>query len=349
MHVVAHCRIGFESECAEDLQRIARQARCTLRVEPGSEGFVAAAIDHFEQGRWSRASRDQLPIFARSIFLAAPPLLFPGADRITSIVTAARALAPCFSTVWLETPDTNEGKSLSGLCRRLQPLLEQALRETGLLDDASIHAPRLHVLFTTRETAYEGFSHAATGSAWPMGIPRLRMPHGAPSRSTLKLAEAFVTFLGDSASDRLRPGMRAVDLGAAPGGWSWQLAYRGLRVVAVDNGPLKGDVAQDPLVTHVRADGFAYRPRRPAEWMVCDMVEKPSRIAALVARWIAAGDARRCIFNLKLPMKRRYDEVMRCASIISDEMANAEVHCTLRMRQLYHDREEVTGYLARER
>lgn len=347
VHVVAHCRLGFESECAEDLQRIALHAHSALRVEPGSKGFVAAAIDRFEHRRWSRALRERPPIFARSVFLAAPPLVFPGTDRITPIVAAARALAARFSTVWLETPDTNEGKSLSGLCRRLQPLLEQALRETDLLDATSVDAPRLHVLFTTRETAYEGISHPATGSAWPMGIPRLRMPHGAPSRSTLKLAEAFVTFLGDAASDLLRPGMRAVDLGAAPGGWSWQLAYRGLRVVAVDNGPLKGDVAQDPLVTHVREDGFAYRPRRPVDWMVCDMVEKPSRIAALVARWMVTGDARRCIFNLKLPMKRRYEEVMRCASIISDEITKADVRCMLRIRQLYHDREEVTGYLAR--
>ena len=179
-----------------------------------------------------------------------------------------------------------------------------------------------------------------------MGIPRLRMPGGAPSRSTLKLAEAFVTFLGDREPEVLRAGMRAVDLGAAPGGWTWQLAHRGLRVTAVDNGPLKGDVLDDPLVTHLRADGLAYLPKRPVDWMVCDIVEQPSRIAALVARWLGEGHARHAIFNLKLPMKKRYDEVRRCEAIIRDALTKARVEHTLALRQLYHDREEVTGYCA---
>jgi len=94
--------------------------------------------------------------------------------------------------------------------------------------------------------------------------------------------------------------MRAVDLGAAPGGWTWQLATRGLRVTAVDNGPLKGDVASDPLVQHLRQDGLTYRPRNPVDWMVCDIVDQPSRIAHLVAAWLAEGTCRRSIFNLKL-------------------------------------------------
>ena len=180
-----------------------------------------------------------------------------------------------------------------------------------------------------------------------MGIPRLRMPGGAPSRSTLKLAEAFVTFLGEREPELLRAGMRAVDLGAAPGGWTWQLAHRGLRVTAVDNGPLKGDVLDDPLVTHLRADGLSYLPKRPVDWMVCDIAEQPSRIAALVARWIGEGHARQSIFNLKLPMKKRYDEVRRCEAIIRDALATAGMKHTLALRQLYHDREEVTGYLTR--
>ena len=56
-----------------------------------------------------------------------------------------------------------------------------------------------------------------------MGIPRLRLP-GAPSRSAAKLEEALLYFLGDEAERLLRGGMSAVDLGAAPGGWTWILA-----------------------------------------------------------------------------------------------------------------------------
>jgi 23S rRNA (cytidine2498-2'-O)-methyltransferase len=180
-----------------------------------------------------------------------------------------------------------------------------------------------------------------------MGIPRLRMAAGAPSRSALKLVEALVTFLGDRELELMHAGMRAVDLGAAPGGWTWQLAHRGLRVTAIDNGTLRGEVADDPLVTHLRVDGLKYVPRKPVDWLACDIAEQPSRIAALVARWIGEGHARRAIFNLKLPMKKRYDEMLRCEAIIHETLQRSRVKHTLVLRQLYHDRAEVSGFLAR--
>jgi len=124
-------------------------------------------------------------------------------------------------------------------------------------------------------------------------------------------------------------------------------SHGGLRVTAVDNGPLKGDVRDDPLVTHLRADGLAYLPKRPVDWMVCDIVEQPSRIAVLVARWIGEGHARHAIFNLKLPMKKRYAEIERCKRIIEDTLGQARVSYRISLRQLYHDREEVTGFIER--
>jgi len=204
------------------------------------------------------------------------------------------------------------------------------------------------VLFADGAHVFVGTSTLPWGSPWPMGIPRLKMPPGAPSRSALKLAEAFLGFLGPETETLLRPAMHAVDLGAAPGGWTWQLAHRGLKVVAVDNGPLKGEVAADSLVTHLRTDGLSYRPRRAVDWLVCDIADQPARIASLVARWIAYGDARRAIFNLKLPMKKRWDEVERCRDIIAETLERAGIAHRLALRQLYHDREEVTGYLANE-
>ena len=47
-------------------------------------------------------------------------------------------------------------------------------------------------------------------------------------------------------------------------------------------------------------------------------------------------------------MKKRYDEVRRCEAIIRDGLAKARVKHTLGLRQLYHDREEVTGCVMRE-
>jgi 23S rRNA (cytidine2498-2'-O)-methyltransferase len=46
-------------------------------------------------------------------------------------------------------------------------------------------------------------------------------------------------------------------------------------------------------------------------------------------------------------MKKRYDEVMRCERIIVEQLDRADLRFELRFKQLYHDREEVTGYCAR--
>ncbi len=347
--VVAHCRAGFESECAADLSRIAVGAGVSIQIgETPRCAFVAAGVDNFDAGRWEREVRDCPPIFARSLFTGTGPHRLPERDRVTPLLALARGLHPPFTAVWLETADTNEGKTVSAFCRRLTPLLEAAASNAGVLARGDERRPRLHLLFPNRSEVFAGTSRSQTGSAWPMGIPRLKMPRAAPSRSSIKLAEAFLVFLGeDERSDLFRPGMRAVDLGAAPGGWTWQLAERGLRVTAVDNAALRGGVQRDSLVLHLQADGLKYRPRHAVDWMVCDIVEKPSRIATLIGDWVAEGRCRRTIFNLKLPMKKRYDEVRRCDALIRDALDRSRLRYSLRFKQLYHDREEVTGYCAR--
>jgi 23S rRNA (cytidine2498-2'-O)-methyltransferase len=266
----------------------------------------------------------------------------PEAGRAAPIAREARRLGERFAALWIEMPDTNDGKALATLTRPLAPHLERALRKAGVsLDDASAEE-RLHVFFVGGRACYVGVAAVANSAPWPMGIARLRMPSGVPSRSTLKLAEAFMQFVPGRVFE---PGLSAVDLGASPGGWSWQLVKRGFHVVAVDNGPMDAALLETGQVKHRRTDGFHYTPPDPVDWMVCDMVESPSRIAALVARWIGEGWCRECIFNLKLPMKKRWEEVERCRGLIDEALGGGGYF--LRFKQLYHDREEVTGYLAR--
>jgi 23S rRNA (cytidine2498-2'-O)-methyltransferase len=120
----------------------------------------------------------------------------------------------------------------------------------------------------------------------------------------------------------------------------------GLQVIAIDNGAIDEKLMATGQVEHIKADGFVFRPPRPVHWLVCDMVEKPARVAQLMADWLADGDAKRAIFNLKLPMKTRLDEVEYCRHIIEStlEQAGKKIE-KLAFRQLYHDREEVTGFI----
>ncbi|MBK8323263.1 MAG: 23S rRNA (cytidine(2498)-2'-O)-methyltransferase RlmM [Betaproteobacteria bacterium] len=346
--LLVHCRAGFEKECAQELTAIARDA--------GVEGFVKARPDSawalfqpFEvsAGRklWSELTLDAF-VFARQVVLAGEVLSdLPVGDRASPLARAARELGTRFRELFIETPDTNDGKALASLIRPLKPHLDKALAKAGVNVADAAAQERLHVFFVGGTAAHVGLSRVGASSPWPMGIARLRMPAGAPSRSTLKLAEALAHFLGDEeAARRLTPGMSAVDLGASPGGWTWQLVRRGLFVTAVDNGPMDGALLETGQVKHRRADAFGFRPPEPVDWMVCDVVESPSRVAALAAKWVVEGWCREAIFNLKLPMKKRWEETGRAREIVDEAFGGRRYR--LAMKQLYHDREEITAWLA---
>jgi 23S rRNA (cytidine2498-2'-O)-methyltransferase len=51
------------------------------------------------------------------------------------------------------------------------------------------------------------------------------------------------------------------------------------------------------------------------------------------------------MFNLKLPMRKRYDEVQLCLGLIREAL-HGRGHLELRTKQLYHDREEITVFAA---
>lgn len=352
-HLLLHCRAGFEKECAGEIAERAATVGLSGYVKTvENSGYVLYVPHDGDATRLAASCAWRDLVFARQI-AAVLPLIdgLPETNRIPPLAAAAASLGGPFSSLWLEYPDTNAGKTVSGFCRRFAPILEKALTAGGLLDPSAARAPRLHLFFLDTAQAYVGITDPARSAPWPLGIPRLKMPGAAPSRSTLKLAEALLVFLTDGErAARLHEGITAVDLGAAPGGWTWQLVRHGVQVTAVDNGALDGTLREaiaNGQIEHLRCDGFHYRPRRPVHWLVCDMVEKPSRVAALIAGWVADGDAGEAIFNLKLPMKKRREELEHCRALIETALDAAGAAFELRFKQLYHDREEVTGWLRR--
>jgi 23S rRNA (cytidine2498-2'-O)-methyltransferase len=346
--ILAQCRAGFEAECTQELLATAHRAGLDGHAEAvAGSGFAQLHLDDalpWEEAQKTFASARLC--FARQAWPLVARVALPQRDRVTPIVAALAPARTALADVVLEYPDTNTGKTRSGFCKRFEAPLREGLAQAGLLKAQQRRAPSLYLFFPDADTAWVGLCEARHASGWPMGIARLRMPREAPSRSTLKLAEAFQSLLDAEERDRwLRAGGKAVDLGAAPGGWSWQLANHGLRVTAVDNGPMDRALLAGGMVTHERADGFVWRPKGTVDWLVCDMVEQPSRIAALMGDWFVQKKCRHAIFNLKLPMKRRHEALQQCRSILFDKLKGIPV--VLRFKHLYHDREEVTAYLTR--
>ncbi len=172
--------------------------------------------------------------------------------------------------------------------------------------------------------------------AWLHGQRRMADDPLAPSRSFLKVEEAYAILgcePGESES--------VCDLGAAPGGWSYSAAKRGARVVAIDNGPLKGGALDHPRIEHRREDAFGFSPAEGGtfDWLFCDMVEDPHHVLRnIVEPWLSRGWCRRFVVNLKFG---RVDPVGLLRELErNDVLRGRSDGCAV--RHLFHDREEFT-------
>jgi 23S rRNA (cytidine2498-2'-O)-methyltransferase len=171
---------------------------------------------------------------------------------------------------------------------------------------------------------------------WSGGQRRMPDDPHAPSRSYLKIEEAYVVMgRHPSAAERV------CDLGAAPGGWSYSAAKHGARVVAVDNGPLKGGALDNTFIEHRREDAFRYTPEgRVFDWLFCDLVEEPHHVLAnLVLPWLERGWCRRFVIILKFGRADAIDLLHEVRGADSPFTLHAR---NLRIRHLYHNREEFT-------
>ncbi len=360
--VLAYCREGFEAEAGQELAFMAAELlglkRKPVAVYATGSAFAILPLTSSDE---LLTLRRKLPlsalVFARQIAFGFGPLeLGDLRDRATPVASAAgEVLTPFagteFARLAVTYPDNNDGKELTRFAKLIHPALAKALGKAGFNTRAGAAPgsgynglPTLNVFFYDRaRAAILAVIDPVNSSPWLDGVARLKFPPTAPSRSTLKLEEAFHVFMTRDQRDHLlRPGLQAVDLGASPGGWTWQFTQRQIFVTAVDNGRMDSGLLATGMINHVQEDAFKFRPKKPVDWMVCDVVEQPSKVARLAADWIRLGLCRNLIVNLKLPMKQRREEVLKCLETIGS--ANEKWH--LAARQLYHDRREVTVFAA---
>jgi 23S rRNA (cytidine2498-2'-O)-methyltransferase len=168
------------------------------------------------------------------------------------------------------------------------------------------------------------------------GQRRMADDPGAPSRSYLKIEEAYgVLGLEPQTGDTV------VDLGAAPGGWSYSAAKHGASVLALDNGPLKGAALGHPLIRHERADAYRHTPPpgHVYDWLFCDVVDDPVKVLGLLEHWVSQRWCHRFIVNLKFG---RVDPLPLLRRATGSGALLARVCTTLCARHLFHDREEFT-------
>lgn len=350
-----YCRAGFEKETAGEITDKAAQLGVFgfVNLKENSGYIIFECYQAGDADRLARELKFEQLIFARQMIVVGDMLQdLPAEDRISPIVAQYQALNPRHSSdIFVETPDTNEAKELLTFCRKFTVPLRNSLKKQGWLtkSERAKGSIGLHILFVRPGCCYVGYAYNDNKSPFFMGIPRLKFPAEAPSRSTLKLEEAILTFIPEAEEKkRFTDEMTGVDLGACPGGWTYQLVKRGVFVYAVDHGKMAASLHETGRIEHCPEDGFKFQPlkRKTIDGLVCDMVEQPMRISKLIGKWLINGWCRETIFNLKLPMKKRYQEVQLCLAYLEEELEKQGFWFKIQAKHLYHDREEITVHIA---
>lgn len=236
----------------------------------------------------------------------------------------------------LEPRADGVANTLLRLARKLGPTLDDLSRpphRAERMDDALV----VQLCLTPDGLWHSTAPMSALTSRQPGGAVRMKDDPQAPSRSYLKVEEAFFRM-----NEWPQPGQQVVDLGAAPGGWTLAFAKRGCHVMAVDNGALKLP-APGPgwgSVEHLKADGMTFAlpgGHPPVDWLVADMLVPPVRVISLLRNWLRDRAMKRLVVNMKLPEGAPLPAVRTLQALLDSE-PRFQGH----VRHLYHDREEVT-------
>lgn len=121
-----------------------------------------------------------------------------------------------------------------------------------------------------------------------------------PSRAYLKLWELFTLY-------KIKPesGMRVLDVGSCPGGWTWVLQQIGCDVVSVDKAPLDPKVAILPRIDFRQESAFGLKPQLigKLDWFFSDIICYPDKLLELVTRFRDSGlvDNFACTIKFQAP------------------------------------------------
>jgi len=169
-------------------------------------------------------------------------------------------------------------------------------------------------------------------AAWPAGVAPVPEDRRPPSRAYRKLEEAFCWM-----NDEPRSGELCVDLGGAPGGWSYTALKRGARVIAVDRSPLAPELLRDARLTMLEGNAFTYEPPQTVDWLLSDVVCEPPRVLTLIERWVSRRACRKLVATVKFKGREGYGFL--------DQVRGALAAAPLgyaRIKHLEHNKNEVT-------
>ncbi|HEY0755860.1 MAG TPA: SAM-dependent methyltransferase [Ktedonobacteraceae bacterium] len=349
--ITAHTE--FLTSALHELKRLENRLR---EIEVLAPGIALCSVP--DLSRFRRAVAETRPIFARHLAPVQAVVRLKNTESDLEQLAIALAELPTFSMLergqrfsvqsrLVQKEETASQRAYSG--GRINQMLAAAIsEETGAVEEIK-HPEIIVSLLCTQQTAYLGISLARENlSPWPGGMRHFAQTPEQISRAEFKLLEALEIF-GVTLPSR----GRALDLGAAPGGWTRLLLSAGLRVVAVDPAKLDARLVQRPNLTHYRGYAETYLEEFENQRQIFDIITNDMRMDAREAARLLIQmrdflhSAGFIISTLKLPHATASIDPLRnlreAMSLLSHYFNIVQA------KQLFHNRQEVTVIVARPR
>ncbi len=313
------------------------------------EGLTLASMD----GKYALIGerwRQTPPIFVRHVCPVDTVVSLDGTQNDLSLLS--QALNPLLGDIPTQLPFSVQTRIVAEMPYKpfdVNKTLSKAItRRTGAVLDVRAPETVLSVVIASLQgvpAAFVGVSPAFHNlSDWAGGVRRFKRGDNQVSRAEFKLLEALEQF-----NITLPERGLAIDLGAAPGGWTRVLRQQQgeLLVVAVDPGELHPSLLKDWGVHYVRATAGAHLKSLKADVMydviVNDMRLEAWRSAQVMGRYAARlrpeGVA---IMTIKLRHQEPLETLENAYAILE------EAYDIVRARQLFHNRHEITVLLKRK-
>ena len=330
---------GFAQYAQEEIRRLIPDSKFSV-LEPG-EVFLMRTERPYEEV--AAALRGQEPIFLRHVQPAAYQLPIDRTradlDKMIDFVQGLDLFqtGEKLAIQVRKVPAAKFEYTPYGVKEALDPILAETHGVEPVLRGAD--SDRILSIYLTADTMHIGLSRPEDNlSDWSGGAVRYQREEGQISRAKFKLLEAEERFGLDFSSFE-----NAVDIGAAPGGWTSLLLERGLSVTVIDPGDLDASLLQNPRLRYLKknASEVQFDPDT-FDLLVCDMSWSPKQMAKLVKELLPAlQSGGTAVITVKLMHKKPFQTVRETVAGFGDELELKSA------KQLFHNREELTLCLSK--
>ena len=127
-----------------------------------------------------------------------------------------------------------------------------------------------------------------------------------------------------------------LEIGAAPGGWTWVLSPLCKKVITFDRAPLAKEIESRANVDHHIRDAFSVTPEQYPEvdWVFSDLICEPEKLYNWLQPWLEDKRKRKFCLTIKLKGEENQEWIDKFRAIPGASVLH-----------LYHNKHELTFVL----